>query len=153
MEQEIQISNGSVLDTCKWCNMKMPVKLPVGKPTINPAVSSVKMMFDAYMDYKKSQESEKTKRESISAQRDVAVERIRAQKEFAQKYLELAFHERRDTIKNFFERLDKGIETGNDMLISTSMQAIVDTVKSSPIQGILELKQQIADSSIEYIDI
>lgn len=130
-------------------------KFMLPKPTdINiPAEKSFTILIDAWRDYKKTCEVEETKRSYISAQRDISLAKIQSQRAILEKYLENTFAERRFTITEMFDRLDKGIESGNDTLIAMSMNAIVSTVKSSPLAGVQNIISQIDDPTVDAIEI
>lgn len=127
---------------------------------LNPALSAVSSastsfseILNAWSDYKKTYEIERTKREFISAKRDVCIAQIRAQQETIKHYLTERFSERKLVILGMFDTLDKGIEKGDDKLISQAMDNIINTVKTSPLDGIKNLISQIDDQNVDAIDI
>jgi hypothetical protein len=111
------------------------------------------MLVTSWVEYKKVAEVEGTKRAAISAFRDVKLEQIGAQRAVLEQYLAKTFEERASTIHNFFERLDKGIETGDSALISGAIGAIVDITKQSPLTGARELINAFYDPDIKTIEI
>ena len=132
------------------------VRLPI--PKIKPSPTglvekSFGMLIESWKDYKKTCEIEATKREYIQAQKEVSIERIRAQRSIMQQYLSSVFEERKLVIEGMFDQLDKGLETGNDKLISVAMNTIIATVQTSPLQGAKELFQAIDDNNVECIEI
>ncbi|MBQ9274747.1 MAG: hypothetical protein IJ228_08040 [Succinivibrio sp.] len=108
-------------------------------------------LFDAWKEWKKVHEVEKTKRESIRAQRDVAIERIRAEREVLQYYLEQTFAERRAVIAGMFEALDQGLKSDNLAIAERAMQSIVDTVRTSPLAEVKNLLTQNADPNVKEV--
>lgn len=132
---------------------KLPIPGKAGAPGPQMAAKSFTMLVDAWVDYKKVREQEITKREQIHAVRDVQLERIRAQKEVLQQYLEGTFSERRQVISGMFEALDKGIDSGDEKIIAMAMNSIVETVKTSPLQGFQQMMQQLDDPNVDAIEI
>ncbi len=117
------------------------------------AVEASKGFFEAWFDYKKVREVEETKRESIRAQRDVAIAKIKAEKEILEKYLEQSFAERRYTIEETFKRFDSALESNNLELASQAMQSIVCIVKESPLKQINKLIDMTNDPTVDEIEI
>lgn len=115
--------------------------------------SSSKDLFDAWVSYKKVHEVEKTKRESIKAQRDVAITKIKAQKDILEQYLIQSFSERKFVIEETFKRLDSALESDNLDLASQAMQSIVSIVKESPLKQVNELVAMTNDPNIDEIEI
>lgn len=120
---------------------------------VQAAQSSFEMLVTSWVEYKKVAEVEGTKRAAISAFKDVKLEQIGAQRAVLEQYLAKTFEERASTIHNFFERLDKGIETGDSALISGAIGAIVDITKQSPLTGARELINAFYDPEIKTIEI
>ena len=94
-----------------------------------------------------------TKREFIRANRDVALARIKSQRDILELYLTKTFEERKTVIAGFFRELDAGIASGNDKVIAVAMQGIVSTVQTSPLQGVSEIMRQIDDPDVKSIEI
>ena len=120
---------------------------------VQAAQSSFEMLVSSWMEYKKVAEVEDTKREAISAFKEVKLGQISAQRAVLEGYLTKTFEERATTIHNFFEVLDKGIETGDSSLISNAIGAIVDITKQSPRAGARELIGAFYDPDVKTIEI
>jgi hypothetical protein len=136
--------------------MKKHIQTSIQKaPTIplQAAQSSLDELMSAWLEYKKVAEVEGTKRAAISAFKDVKLEQIGAQRVILEQYLAKTFEERATTIHNFFEVLDKGIQTGDSTLISGAIGAIVDISKQSPLAGARELIGAFYDPDIKTIEI
>lgn len=117
------------------------------------ARSAFTQLIDAYKQIKSVREQEATKREFIKANRDVALARIKSQREILELYLTKTFEERKTVIAGFFRELDAGIASGNDKVIAVAMQGIVATVQTSPLQGVSEIMRQIDDPDVKSIEI
>ena len=123
---------------------------------INPteaAGKSFDMLISAWADYKKIAEIEDTKRTAISAVKETKLAQIESQRNILEQYLSNVFKERASTINGFFERLDKGIESGDSELIGLAIGAIVDITKQSPLAGAREIIGAMYDPDIKTIEI
>ena len=121
--------------------------------TAGEARSAFTQLIDAWQNVKTVREQEATKREFIRANRDVALARIKSQREILELYLTKIFQERKATIEHSFRILDEGIASGNDKAIDAAMTVIVTTVKTSPLQGVTEILRQIEDPDVKCIEI
>lgn len=132
--------------------MKNPIPGPAGGPMM-PAAEGFKLLVDSWLEYKKVKENETTKREAIRAHRDVAIERINAQKEVFQNVINHTFAERAKNFDHFFATLDKGIEEKNDQIINGAMQMIVNQMQTSPLAGMNEFMAMINNPDVDAIEI
>ena len=82
----------------------------------------------------------------------INVGKIEQQTEFLKAYLAETFKERRHSIDEMFERLDKGIEAGNMDLVNVAMESITTIVKSSPLKEAEKIIQALNDPNIEKIE-
>lgn len=115
---------------------KSGVAKNIGK--VNPAMaaaSAFNNIIDKYVEYKKFQEEQITKRVEIEAKRDVAIESIRSQKEIVMFTLTNIFKERGASLEKMFETLDKGIETNNADIINAALSGIVSVIKKCPFES------------------
>lgn len=124
----------------------------IPKPSPDMAFQAFKMLADAHHEYKMTVQIETTKREAINVWRDVNVGKIEQQTEFLKAYLAETFKERRHSIDEMFERLDKGIEAGNMDLVNMAMESITTIVKSSPLKEAEKIIQALNDPNIEKIE-
>ncbi len=132
----------------------MNIFTPIQKAvTAGEARSAFSQLIDAWQNVKTVKEQEATKREFIRANRDVALARIKSQREILELYLTKTFKERKAVIENSFRILDEGIASGNDKAIDAAMTMIVNTVQTSPLQGVKEIMRQIDDPDVKCIEI
>ena len=117
------------------------------------ALDSFRMLVDAHNDYQKTVQIETTKREAIAAWRDVRIRDLENRRAILESYLTNSFAERRDLIQGFFERLDRGIDEGNDHLISEALGGIVAIAKQSPLADVEKLIGDMNDDNVKYIEI
>ncbi|WP_316849068.1 hypothetical protein [Pedobacter agri] len=89
-------------------------------------------------------EVQKTKRTEIEAQRDVYVERVRAQKDLMILYLEKSFDERKTNFEKLFQVVDHAITNNNMQQLSMGLESINNLASSSPFKDLssLEATQQ-----------
>lgn len=113
----------------------------------NPAavVSAAKGVLDSIFEYLKTRDEQQTRRQAIDAQREVAIERIRAQKDILMEAMRLVFAERAKILEKSFEALDKGLAEGRDSVVHDSLNTIAEVVKSSPFKSIGELQMMLKD--------
>lgn len=117
------------------------------------ALDSFRMLLDAHHNYKKTVQVETTKREAITAWRDVRLKDLENRRAVLESYLTHSFAERHDLIQGFFERLDRGIDEGNDHLISEALSGIVAIAKQSPLADVEKLIGDMNDDSVKCIEI
>jgi len=107
---------------------------------ISPDVA-LETIINTYADYKQVVSQEKTKREEISAWRDVELERIASQRELFLTYLECTFDERRANFAKFFEVLDHAVEIEAVDVIAKTLDSITILAKTSPFKDIATVAQ------------
>jgi len=98
------------------------------------ALESLKTLVNAATQNHKITEEQKTIRANIEAQKEIAIEEIRAKKEILLNYFENVFKERRENYKKLFDLLDKGIETNNFEMIQLATNGIVTIALDSPLK-------------------
>lgn len=125
-------------------------KTPAG---LSAAQQSMETLYKAYFDYKKVVQVESTKREAISAWRDVKLNELSNQRELLEKFMKKTFNERANVIEKFFEGMDRAIENNDDNLLDKSIMGIVEIAKSSPLLQVKELMDAMRNSDVKVIDI
>jgi hypothetical protein len=89
-------------------------------------------LSDAY------KESQITKREieKIHAIRDVLITQIKSKEKTLNKICDLIFEERKNSINEIFSVIHKGIDSGNDAIITKGLESLATIVSSSPFKDI-----------------
>ena len=128
-----------------------PNSLPINPIAV--ADESLKMLVNAWANYKNTVEVETTKRTAISAWRDTKVAQIDSQRQVLESYLAHAFKERASMIHGFFDVLDKGIENGDSNLVNSSIAAILSVAKESPLSQAKEIMAAMYDPNVDCIEI
>ena len=127
---------------------KVPVKsIPPGM-----AIDAFQCIQSAYAEYKQTVAIEKTKRQAISAWRDVEISKIQSQKEVLEFYLKESFKERAVQIEGLFSALDEGIDMGNMDIVGEAMASIVAIAKESPLAQAKEAISALKDLTVKSID-
>lgn len=103
-------------------------------------VDATNEVFREVISYLNTKELEQTKRANITANRDVAIEAIRSQREVILESLRYMFEERAQVIQKQFQALDYALETGNVALADTAMKSMVNVIQSSPFKNIQEMQ-------------
>lgn len=124
------------------------------KNNVNPLVyiKNVSDLAKLYFDAKKEAEIQKTERAKIEAQRTVTIKQIEATKEVFISYLNKSFDERKDNFINYFNRLDKAIESGNNEQVAMILDGINKLAASSPFKDIMDtakLQKTLSDPNAE----
>jgi hypothetical protein len=122
---------------------KVSKKVPALKAA--DALEGLKALVEAQKENHRVTEEQKTIREGIAAQKEIAIEEIRAKKEILLTYFDNIFEERRNNYQKFFEMLDKGIEDNNIELLQLATNAIVNIALDSPLK---ELKKFQLDNKL-----
>lgn len=125
-----------------------PVPMPVPDPAM--LARSVSDVVTAMTEWQKVAEQEKTNRAVIQAQRDVWLEKIRADREIMLDYLNRSFEQQGKALDALFQRLDTALEGGDPAIIVPILGGIVETVKASPLGDLATLDRRLADNSFTF---
>lgn len=108
----------------------------------NPAeaLMAISKLVTMAGEVSKFTEVQKTKRKEIEAQRDIYVEKIRAQKEIMIVYLEKSFDERKTNFTKLFEVVDHAIATNNMQQLSMGLESINNLAASSPFKDLASIE-------------
>lgn len=124
-----------------------PAAIPV-----QAASSAFSSLIETHHEYKKIAAVEKTKREAISAWKDVRLTELKNQQKILREYLEYTFQERRQMIDGLFDALDKGLETNNLDVINGAINGIVNIAKDSPLQQVDNLLINMKNDDVKVIE-
>jgi hypothetical protein len=127
-------------------------KLPMPDPTDATKVA-FNTLVSAWKECSIISEQEQTKRENIRCNRDVNIKAIEENAAILKLYLEKTFAERGTVIHGMFDRLDKGLASGNIEVISLTIGAIVDVTKQSPLTAARELISNYHNPDVAMIEI
>lgn len=116
-------------------------------------LKALQQMGSEYLEYRRVAEQEATRREEIRARTQVTLERIRAQREVIQDYLQRSFDERRENFARLFGAVDRAMEGGNVDQLAHTLAAITELAKSSPFKALADanaVSQAFADPDHEW---
>ncbi|MGO4659886.1 hypothetical protein AB4Z34_34695 [Ensifer sp. 2YAB10] len=116
----------------------------VGKVPAQTLLDGFSRMHDAYADYQKVREQEKTKRSEILADRDAAIKRICAQRDIVKQALAETFELRKSGLQAQVRAMDKAIDSGNIEALHVIMASMVRTIESSPFKDLADLRNQLS---------
>lgn len=126
-----------------------PALLPLPIALAEQALRSV---VDQAGEFARSHDAEVTKRHAADLEREVALERIRAQQGVVLEYLRASFAEREQNFAELFERLDASL-ANDGAQVEVLLGAIVTLAKSTPLAGIADLeaaRAAWADPEVEW---
>lgn len=121
-------------------------KIVAGVPGAN-LIEGLKRIHEAHSDYMKLCQEEKTKRVAIAAQKDVAIERIRAQRDVMKQALSEAFELRKTGLQAQIRAMDKAIDNNDAQALHIIMDSMVKTIQSSPFKSIEDMKEKLSDKN------
>lgn len=110
----------------------------VGGAFINPA-QCLSEIVQAWAEYAKIVEEEKTKRLSIAAWEKTRLAEIEVARDSLMHYLECSFDERAKNFQVLFQKVDQAISSGDNHQLSLELCAIVDLAQSSPFKELADL--------------
>ena len=84
-------------------------------------------------------EEQETKRETIRAERDVAIAKIKEMGELVKVYLEKTYDERLAVFTKQFEAIDVAIETGNVEMLAVTLNSMNELASSSPFKNLADI--------------
>ncbi len=96
-------------------------------------------VIQAWTEYLKTAEAEKTKRHDIAAWEKVTLAEIKAKRDFLVGYLEHSFDERAKNFQSLFQTVDQAVSSGDNQQLGLALHAIVDLAKSSPFKDLADL--------------
>lgn len=108
--------------------------------SVNP-IEALTVIAGHVSDWQKVKEQEKTKRQAISAQRDVLAQQIQAERDVFLEALRLNYKERAEVYNRSFNALDRAIELGNVEAAQLAMTGILEQIKTNPLPSFGEFKQ------------
>ena len=108
---------------------------------LRDALNTLNNAFDAYKEYTKIKEQNKTERKRIQAEKEKALSQIEATKEALMYYLDKSFDERKMLFSKDFSLIDSAIESNNVELMALDMQSINNLASKSPFGALADMKQ------------
>jgi thioredoxin-like negative regulator of GroEL len=107
-------------------------------PQLNPAVCFGQLV-DAYAEYQRVVQEERTKRREIAAWEKAALTTIEQRRDVMMQFLDRAFNERAENFREFFALADQAIATGDNDQLAAVLTSIVELAKTSPFKDLADL--------------
>lgn len=104
----------------------------------NPA-QCLNEVVQAWTEYLKIAEEEKTKRRDIEAWEKVTLAEIKAKRDFLVGYLEHSFDERTQNFQSLFQTVDQAMLSGDNQQLGLALHTIVELAKSNPFKDLADL--------------
>ena len=101
--------------------------------------------ISAIADYFKTITEEETRRQAITAHRDILVERITAEKEVILTYFDKRFAERRAALDEFFELLRHAVSNGDNQQLVAALSGILGIIQDNPLEDFETFKKNFHD--------
>ncbi|QQE67704.1 hypothetical protein GFS31_44170 (plasmid) [Leptolyngbya sp. BL0902] len=119
-------------------------------PLLNPA-ACLNQLVDAYANYQRVMQEERTKRREIAAWEKAALATIEQRRAVMMHFLDRAFDERAETFRNFFALADQAIAAGDNDQLAAVLSSLVDLAKTSPFNDLADLaKVEVALDSPDH---
>ena len=96
-------------------------------------------IVQAWTEYLKIAEEEKTKRREIAAWEKATIAEIQAKRDILMKYLDCSFDERARNFHLLFEVADTAISSQDNQKLGFALTAIVELAKSNPLKDMADL--------------
>jgi len=106
------------------------------------ALQALSTITDAVVEHGRVREENQTAREAIRERASAMRERIVANRQTLDRYIDRAFDSRDLVLTGFLDGLDKAIAAGNVELASSMADRIADVVKSGPLVDAAKAQQQ-----------
>ena len=119
-----------------------PTTAPQAPAMLLDALSQIKQV---HAEYQKLHEEEKTKRQTIRADRDIAIEQIRAERDVIKQALAESFELRKAGLQAQIQAMDKAIDSGDSEALHAVLDVMVTTIQSSPFKDMADMRDQLAD--------
>lgn len=118
---------------------KPPVDFVRGVEAFASPVQCLNEVVQAWTEYLKITEEEKSKRRDIVAWEKVTLAEIKAKRDFLVGYLEHSFDERAKNFQSLFQIVDQAMLSGDNQQLGLALHAIVELAKSNPFKDLADL--------------
>jgi thioredoxin-like negative regulator of GroEL len=107
-------------------------------PPLNPAVC-FSQLVNAYADYQRVVQEERTYRREIAAWEKATLATIEQRRAVMMQFLNRTFDERAETFRNLFALADQAIAAGDNDQLAAVLISLVDLAKTSPFNDLANL--------------
>ncbi len=96
-------------------------------------------VIQAWTEYLKIAEEEKSNRSEIEAWENITLAEIKVKRDFLIGYLDRSFDERAKNFQSLFQTVDRAMLGDNNQQLCLALHAIIELAKSSPFKDIVDL--------------
>jgi hypothetical protein len=118
---------------------KLPRDFVRGFEAFTAPAQCLNDVVQAWTEYLKIAEEEKTKRREIEKWEKITLAEIKAKRDLLIGYLERSFDERSKNFQALFQTVDQAMLSGNNQQLGLTLHAIVELAQSSPFRDLAEL--------------
>lgn len=118
---------------------KLPRNFVQGVAAFASPAQCLSEVVQAWTEYLKIAEEEKTKRRGIEAWEKTTIAEIKAKRDLVIDYLEKSFDERSKNFQALFQTVDQAMSSGDNQQLGLALHAIVDLSKSNPFRDLADL--------------
>lgn len=109
--------------------------------TAAEALSAVRQIAEFARDWMADHDEHVTKRQQLQTYEVTEVARIKAAEDALRRYFDLVFAERRGIYQELFARMDRALDEGNNEVLHSVVNGIVDLAKASPLAELGDLSK------------
>lgn len=121
-------------------NMKEKSPLDFAKgQNILLASNAFNEVIQAYLECKRTIETETTKRREIEAWEKTKIAEIQVHRDLLIGYLERSFDERSQNFKSLFQLADQALANGDNQQLALTLDSIINLAKDSPFKDLVDL--------------
>ena len=117
---------------------------------VNPAIGLIASQvipptICGIAEYFRAMQEHETKRCAITANREVLIARLTAEKETILAYFSHRFAERRAALDEFFELLRHAVDSGDNHQLNVALAGILGVIQDNPLDDFETFKHQFQD--------
>lgn len=113
--------------------------IPAGS-NFNP-IDAFNILVGSYYDYKKTVETERSKRLEIKANLKEKLEEVKTKRDIFMTYLDRSFEERKENFTRLFDVLDRAIDKDDIQTMAHTLNSITELGKSSPFKDLADISR------------
>ena len=118
---------------------KLPMDFVRGAEAFASPAQCLNEVVQAWTEYLKITEEEKSKRRDLEAWEKVTLAEIQSKRDFLVGYLEHSFDERTQNFQSLFQTVERAMLSGDNQQLGLALHAIVELAKSNPFKELADL--------------
>lgn len=108
------------------------------------AINPIAVITEA-VEYLKTREEEQTKREHIWSKRDVLITALNNEKDVILAYFEHRFKERKATLEQFYDMLQRASRSGKADQLQVALNGILGIIQDNPLKDFAEFRKKMSN--------